>query len=467
MSFNFLSRRVFTGQILVCTAIAVFACACTKTSSADTKSNSNSQSGKDDAAVSVTTAKAEARQIPAFIQATGSLVAQETSDVAPKAAGKVVNVSANVGQFISQGSVIAKIDDNDALLRLAEAKASVVQAQSGVRQAEARLGLAPNGNFSAAAIPEVRAAGANVEQSQAELRQAEANVRQAEAVLRQAEANEKRYRELVETGDVPMITYEQFRTTRDTARTARDAAAAARDTARARLNNVKQNLETAINTAKQSNQAIKSAQAAVEAAQTQIAVAQAAVADTVVRAPFSGYISARPVAVGEYVSSASIIATILRTNPVKVQIQIAEADVPYIGIGRGVSIQVDAYKDRNFGGTVTAVNPLIEPTSRSAVVEAQIENNDNALRPGMFSTVRITRDGGSLGVFVPKEAVLSDQATQNQRVFVIVEGIAKLRTVQIGTEESGSVQILNGVAADETVATSNLPQLYEGAKVAF
>jgi multidrug efflux pump subunit AcrA (membrane-fusion protein) len=433
---NFGRTKIVRLFILTLIIPALFAACGSRSESKTREANSNADSPNKEA-IPVTTSKAEARQVPTVIQATGSLIADETSDIAPKAAGKVVNVSANVGQFISQGAVIAKLDDKDALLRLAEAKAGVTQALASVRQAEARLGLSPNGTFNASNIPEVRAASANYDQALAE--------------LKQAEANEKRYRELVETGDKSIMEYETYRTTRDTAR--------------ARANNAKQNLEAAINNAKQNNQAIKSAQANVEAARTQVGTAEQAVADTVVRAPFSGYISARPVAPGEYATSATPIATIVRTNPIKVQIQVAEADVPYVGIGRGVSIQVDAYKDRSFGGVVTAVNPSIDPNSRSAIVEAQIENGDNALRAGMFATVKITRDGGNLGVFVPKEAVLNDQATQSQRVFVIVDGVAKLRTVQIGTEESGSIQILNGVAADEIVATSNLPQLYEGAKV--
>ena len=308
-----------------------------------------------------------------------------------------------------------------------------------MRQAEARLGLSANGTFNAAAIPEVQAANANYEQALAE--------------LRQAEANEKRYRELVETGDVSMVAYETYRTTRDTAR--------------ARVNAARQQQEAARNTARQSNQAIKSAQAAVEAARTQVGTAQAAVNDTIVRAPFSGFVSARPVAVGEYVSSASIIATILRSNPIKAQIQVSEADVPFITIGRGVSLEVDAYKDRRFGGTVTAVNPALDPTSRAATVEASVENGDNALRPGMFSTVRITKEGGGAGVFVPKTAVYNDQSTQSFRVFVVQDNVAKLRVVQLGTEEGDTVQIVNGVNADETVATSGLAQLFEGAKVSF
>ncbi|HKP70403.1 MAG TPA: efflux RND transporter periplasmic adaptor subunit, partial [Pyrinomonadaceae bacterium] len=213
------------------------------------------------------------------------------------------------------------------------------------------------------------------------------------------------------------------------------------------------------------NQAIASAQASVEAARTEVGTAQQALADTVVRAPFSGFVSSRPVAVGEYVSSASIVATLLRSNPIKIQIQVAEADVPSVIVGRGVSVQVDAYKDRNFAGTVTAINPAVDPSSRSTVVEASIENSDNALRSGMFGTARITKEGGGTGVFVPKTAVYSDQATQSFRAFVIIDGVAKLRTLQAGPEEGDQIQILDGLNADEIVATSNLENLYEGAKV--
>jgi multidrug efflux pump subunit AcrA (membrane-fusion protein) len=85
----------------------------------------------------------------------------------------------------------------------------------------------------------------------------------------------------------------------------------------------------------------------------------------------------------------------------------------------------------------------------------------------MFATVNINRDGGTQAVFVPKSAVYNDQTTQSNRVFVIQDGIAKLKVVQLGVEESGDIQILSGVNADEIVATSNIDKLYEGAKVAF
>lgn len=409
---------------------------CGSSTSVKVRTNSNSQDQTP--AIAITVGKAESRDVAATIQATGSLVAAETSDIAPKVAGKVSNINVNVGQFVGAGAVIAKIDDRDARLQLSSAQAAVKQAQAAVGQAEAKLGLLGGGKFESSAVPEVRTANANYQQALAE--------------LKQAEANEKRYRDLAQTGDVSMVQYETFRT--------------ARDTARARANAAKETLNAAVNTAKQSNQAIVAAQANVDAARTQVAEAQKAIADTVIYAPFAGFISARPTAVGEFVSSSSIVATILRTNPIKAQIQVTEANVPQVAVGNGVSVEVDAYKDRRFAGTVSAINPGLDPTSRSAIIEALIENGDNALRSGMFVTARITREGGTKGVFVPKAAVRDDPSTNSYSVFVVQDGVVHLRVVQLGDEEGDSYQILSGVNADETVATSNLEQLYEGAKVA-
>jgi len=434
-----MARSVFKALFCVFLAAACGSCSYFSggSNSNRARGNSNANTGDTGPTISITTGKAEARTVASSITATGTLVAAETSDVAPKVAGKIANIYVNVGQFIAGGATIAKIDDTDARLRLIAARTAVTQAQVAVRQAEARIGLLEGGQFQSSAVPEVRTAAANYQS--------------ALASQRQAEANEKRYRELTETGDVAMATYETYRT--------------ARDTARAQANAAHEQLNTAINTAKQNNQAIAAAQAGVEAAQNQIKQAQQDIADTVVYAPYAGYVSARPVAVGEYVSTATSVITLLRTNPIKAEIQISEADVPYAAIGRAVAVKVDAYKDRTFGGTVSAVNPAVDPNSRSATVEALIENGDNALRAGMFVTANITREGGAPGVFVPKAAIARDPTTNNYKVFVIQDGVAHLKVVQLGTEEGDSQQIISGLNGDETVATSALDQLYEGAKV--
>ncbi|HEV7700261.1 MAG TPA: biotin/lipoyl-binding protein, partial [Pyrinomonadaceae bacterium] len=297
LSFNDMAKPFL--KISMCALALALGASCGSSGGNRNRSggNSNSNSGDTGPTISITVGKAEARTVAASIHATGTLVAMETSDVAPKVAGKVANIYANVGQFVTAGMTLAKIDDRDAKLQLASAQTAVKQAQVGVRQAEARLGLLDGGRFEASTVPEVRTANANYQQALAE--------------QKQAEANEKRYRELTETGDVAMATYETYRT--------------ARDTARAKTNAAKEQLAAAVNTAKQSNQAIAAARANVEAAQNQVAEAQKAILDTVVFAPFAGYVSVRAVAVGEFVSSSTPIITLLRTNPIKAQIQVAEA----------------------------------------------------------------------------------------------------------------------------------------------
>lgn len=427
---------MIAGALLI--AFALGCAGCSKSTPTVARESKPAKARTEIGAISVTTAKAVARQVPSYIQATGTLVADETSDVAPEVSGQVIATPVSVGTFVRQGTVVARLNDRDARLRLQQASAGVKQALAGVRQAEARLGLLAGGSFNASAIPEVRAAAANYDQ--------------AVAQLRLAEANESRYRDLVTTGDVAQSVYDQYRTTRDTAR--------------AQVNNARQQLEAAINTARQSNEAIRTAEAAVESARSQVSIAQKAVADTTVRSPYAGYVSNRPVARGEYVTPSSVIVTVLRTNPIKLQLLVPEAEAPHITAGMSVSLEVDAHKDRKFAGQVSAVNPAIDPVSRSATIEVAVENSDNALRSGMFATAQILRSSGNTAVFVPRAAVFSDQNTQSYRVFVIEGEFAKLRVVQLGADEGETIQILSGVNADEVVATSNLGQLYEGARVA-
>lgn len=434
-------QPVFISCVLVAVALTVSAC-----SGSNSNSNSSNRGAKGEAgttqtadapAIPVTTAQAQSHDVPSTIEATGSLAANETSNVAPQTSGQVASTPVNVGAFVRQGQVIATLNQRDARLRLQQAKANEQQSSAGVLQAAARLGLAPNSHFDASAIPEVRSAAAAYDAALAQQRLAEANAR--------------RYAGLVETGDVARSVYDQYRTQADTAR--------------AQANNALQALDTAINLAKQNNQAIQTAQAALEGARASTAIAQKAVDDTNIRAPYSGYVSARPIAIGEYVTPASVIATILLTNPLKLQLQVPELEAPNVRVGMAVALTVDAYPDRKFGGRVSAINPAIDPTSRAFTVEAEVENPDNALRTGMFVTARIVLPGGNQGVFVPREAVVNDQNTNSYRVFVIKGTSAHLQVVQVGDEENGWIQILSGVKGEDEVATSNLEQLYEGAKV--
>jgi multidrug efflux pump subunit AcrA (membrane-fusion protein) len=389
------------------------------------------------APIPVETAQAVAQQVEATLQATGSFIADETSDVAPQASGQVAATPVDTGAFVTAGTVIARLDDRDARLRLQQAQAAERQATATLRQAEARIGLGPNGQFSASDVPEVRAARQNYEA--------------AEAQARLAETNAQRYASLVETGDVSRAVYDQARTQADTAR--------------AQANAARQQLEVAINVARQNNAGIAQAQAALEASRSQAALAQKAVADTIIRAPFAGYISDRPVAIGEYVTPASKVVTLLKTNPIKLRLQLPEADASRVRAGATVTASVTAYPDRPFTGQVTMIDPAIDPASRTITVEAQMDNPGNVLRSNMFATARIQLPGGGQGIFVPRTAIINDPATGSARVYVVDNTAARLRVVQLGEPVGDLVRVINGVNAGEVVATSNLDQLYDGATV--
>jgi hypothetical protein len=94
-----------------------------------------------------------------------------------------------------------------------------------------------------------------------------------------------------------------------------------------------------------------------------------------------------------------------------------------------------------------------------------MSNPANVLRSNMFATARIQLPGGGQGVFVPRTAVINDAATGSSRVYVVDNNAARLRVVQLGEAMGDLVRVANGVNVGETVATSNLDQLYDGAAV--
>ncbi|MGE0127391.1 MAG: efflux RND transporter periplasmic adaptor subunit [Blastocatellales bacterium] len=385
----------------------------------------------------VSVARAITQQASLSIPAIGSFIAFEVSDIAPEIEGRIVATPVDIGDFVGAGAVIARLDDRDAQLRLRQAQASERQAEATLRQAREKVGLGRGGSFNASEVPEVRAAR----------RQYEA----AEAQAKLAETNAGRYAKLLETGDV--------------ARSAYDEACAQAQASRAQANAARQQYEAAINTARQNYQGISSAQAALEGARAQTAIAREALGDTVVKAPFAGYISDRPAAPGEHVTPSIKIATIQRINPIKLRLQLPEADAGRAGVGTFVTATVAAYPQREFSGRVTAINPAIDPASRAISIEVQIDNPNNLLRPGMFSTAQLFQPGGEEAVFVPRSAVINDPATNSSRVYALEGDVARVRVVQTGTAQDDLVRITSGLSGGETVITNNLDQLFDGAKV--
>ena len=341
--------------------------------------------------MSVTTAQAVTRTVPAAFQETGTFVADETSDIAPLVAGRVIATPVNVGDFVKHGQVVCELDHRDAQLRLDQAKAALDQATAGVRQSQSRIGFSGQGTFDPALMPEAVAARAALESAQAQ--------------ARQAAADAKRYENLVASGDVSRSAFERARTQQETAE--------------AQANAARQQYEAALNGARQSWGAVENSQASLEGIRAQLAQAEKALADTTIHAPFDGFITARPVAAGEYVALANKIATIVRMGVMKLELQTPEQLAARGKLGMTVLARVAAYPDRDFTGKITAVNPSVDPNSRVFILEARFDNPKGELRPGMFATARVLLPGGETAVFVPRNAVVRDKTTDSYQVFTI------------------------------------------------
>jgi len=386
--------------------------------------------------VVVSTAPVAARQVQADFQETGTFMADESSDVAPPVAGQVVSTPVNAGDRVRQGQVICELDHRDAQLKLDQAKAQLQQATASLRQAQTRIGWSA-GTFDATKVPEVAAARANYESAQAQ--------------AKMAAADSQRYANLVTSGDVSKSAFEKAHTQQETA----DAQA----------NAARQQYEAAANTARQSYEIISTSQASLDAVKSQLAQAEKALADTIIRAPFDGFVAARPVAVGEYVALTSKIATIVKTGTLKLNLQTPEQRAAQAHVGDTVVARVSAYPEREFQGKVSAVNPSVDANSRVFILEAKFNNADNALKPGMFATARILLPGGVEGLFVPKSAVLRDKTTDSHQVWAIQNGKARLRIVTVGDADATQVRILTGLHAGETIAVNNQAELFDGSAV--
>jgi len=428
--------------VLFVTAVGGAACG-SNASSANVNVNVEAQT------VDVTTEQAVIRPIPSYIEATGNLVSDAQTDVAPSVGGKIVEVNFDLGSYVKQGDVLVRLDSRDAAIRVDQARAQVEQQRRAVQQAEAGVDQA---------IASLRQTQARLGVSDGETFQIQ-NFSQVKSITAQLELAEKELRRterLLETGDVSRSSYDQRKSQRD-------ALLGQLDEGRSNAAVAIRAISTAQAAVDSARATVSSARAAVTTGETQIAQAQKAVTDTVVYSPISGYISDKTADVGEFVTPNtpnSKVATIVRTSTLRMRIDIPEAEIGKVGTGQGISLQTSAYPDRNFAGTIVRIAPGLNQTARTLTVEAEVQNVDGLLKPGQFATVRVTQTNPEPAVMIPVRAVKT--VGDINSVFVVKDGAAREQIVQLGLLENDMIQVKNGVIEGDSVVTSNPAALTDG-----
>ena len=359
------------------------------------------------AAVNVSVVAAVEQPIKRFIRVSGTLTAQEQAQVAAEVAGRIVATP------VERGS---RVGVNDDLVRIAaaEGQAQAQEAQANAAQIEARLGITAGQAFAVESVPEVANARATLQLSKTEFERA--RTLHSQQLLSQSEFDQRK---------AQMEAYER-------------------------------QYDVARNAAAQQYQALLGARA-------RVTIAQKALADTVVRAPFAGVVGERFVSVGDYVTRGTKVASVMRVDPLRVELTVPEQYVSAVATGRAVTFEVDAYPGETFTGQIRYVSPSVAAETRALTIEAVVPNAASRLKPGFFATAMIEQATMLPGVLVPATAVRTVSGTA--RVFVVNADRVEERIVTTGQPVGDRVEISSGLKAGEQVVASGVERLVDGLRV--
>lgn len=354
-------------------------------------------------------------ELPRHLAATGALAAQEELVLGLEVGGRLATLAVDVGDRVEAGAVLAELDDRDLQLALQRARAAVTAA-------EARIG-----------VPQ----GAELERFDVEQTPA---VREAKAVLVEAALNRDRVATMVE---------QNMQSGREL-----EAVEATRAVAESRLQRARDDVRTQI------------ADAVLR--RVELAQAEKRLADSRVVAPWAGRVAARHVTAGQVVAAGAPVVTLLRTEPLRLQLRVPDRAASEVAVGQVVFFTVDGPAATERQGRVVRIGPSIERGDRTQLVEAEVGNADGALVVGAFCRARIVTAPAQPVLAVDKRSVVSFAGVD--RVFVVEPRsktdptpVAKGRIVELGRTIGGRAggggerasgdqfEVLRGIAAGDRI----------------
>jgi membrane fusion protein, multidrug efflux system len=179
-------------------------------------------------------------------------------------------------------------------------------------------------------------------------------------------------------------------------------------------------------------------------------------------APVDGIVFDRQVSPGALVGPTSPIVTLIPPS-LEVAINVDEAQLGSVSQGQAVSLQVPAYPDQTFSGTVRTVAPGVDQKTRTASVRVQPQDDGSKLKPGMMAQVSVVTATQNDALLVPREAVNGTPAANGQATLVVLDGGRAQRTsVQLGLVSDRAIQVKSGLSDGQVVAIGNVSGLNNG-----
>jgi membrane fusion protein (multidrug efflux system) len=223
------------------------------------------------------------------------------------------------------------------------------------------------------------------------------------------------------------------------------------------------------NTVSQSE--LDTAEATLKQAQGNADAIRALIEKKTIRAPFAGQLGIRLVNLGELLDAGKPIVSLQALSPTFANFSLPQQDLAQLKTGLQVQVTSDSYPGQNFDGTLTAINPDLDQTTRSVPLQATLENADKRLHPGMFVRVAVVLPEAQSVLAVPATAIL--RAPFGDAVYVVepqaANGVTNLvvqqKFIRTGRSHGDFVSVESGLKAGDRVVTAGLFKLRNGASV--
>ncbi|MGQ9642962.1 MAG: efflux RND transporter periplasmic adaptor subunit [Ignavibacterium sp.] len=192
--------------------------------------------------------------------------------------------------------------------------------------------------------------------------------------------------------------------------------------------------------------------------------------NTQFRAPFSGVVTTKRLNDGEVFllapggAGAPTIVSMMQINPLKLILNVSENNLKDVKLNQTVEIRSDIFPNEIYKGSISRINPAVNPASRTFEVEVRIPNPNETLRPGMYVRAKILI-GKSEGIIVNRSAALKQLGSTAYYGFIVKDNVAKRIELILGKEFDSQVEITNGLNEGDYVVTRGQGLLKDGSKV--
>ncbi len=388
--------------------------------------------------VKVSVAKSTLKNASASYKAT--LEASQEGIVSGKVGGKVVQVMFENGQYVSQGDLLIKLDDQDIRNKIASSGAKLKASESQVTAAESQADSAAS---------QVKSAESQLVSSQTGVQKMQLNVDNA---LRTYD----RTKTLFDGGAVTKVELEGAETALNNAKSDLASANATVESSKASIETAK----TSIGTAQANTQ---TAQANVTSAQVDLKNLTDSLADTTITAPITGILDEKSVSVGQYANMGVALGKVKTISPIYAAIEVDQNAISSLKVGQSAKVNVGGNDAQSYDGIIKSIEAAADTTSRVFKCKVEVANPDQALKPGIYANVDIIGNETSEVIAVTTDALSGNPG--NYTVFLNDKGVARKHIVSIGEITKGLVEIKDGIKTGDSVIITNVNTLQDGDEI--